>query len=371
VSICRVRVEAESRYGLQRCIVTSGSGGDTIDFAGEKQRDETFTLDAQPGDSLMRIRVEDIYGNGVEHSRPIFIAQRKETAKRSEQRTIELVTRERSINNPITAAAYGISRFTGNPISWLAREVLTRQAEDQLAATADFNAPRPSNIITFPFGGTIHNGLFDRAVGAYTTRFFAEAISFNGTRITALANPTLRRVNGRQDCCAFNLKAPLFSGKYPSTWSVDTSGTLTHAVDGSSVLLCAAARCRERDVTLYDIPCRLPEPKRNAGFVLYHSTIEATADTLTVTWCIRYLDRTSEMIHRQFNVGSRGVNALPGDDKAVIHASPRAFVNRAGERCLIVEVRVEGSREIFRIDAFVHSLAKHQVVGWGAASCPG
>ncbi|MBN1576828.1 MAG: hypothetical protein JW913_09765 [Chitinispirillaceae bacterium] len=370
VSVCRVRIEAVSRYGLRRCIVFCGMRSDTVDFSGEKHRDKTITFNARPDDSLLRIRVEDVYGNTAEGRHPVFTAQRRERAKKDELRTVEMLTKELATGSPVAAAAYLISRFTGNPLSWLAREVLTRQAKEVITATTDFYQDRPSTVLTFPLAGAIHDGLFTHASGTYRTRFFADRVSLNGTQIAALGNPTLRRIDGVQECCGFNLTAPLFAGKYPASWSIDTSDAVRPA-DGSSVLLCTSARCRGEDVTLYDLPCMLPRPAQHARFVLYHSTANRMPDTLTVTWCVRYVDRTSELFHQQFDVGPRRVVAIPAADMTVVHAVPRAFVNRAGERCLIVEVQVEGSREIFRVDAFVHSLVKNQVVGWGAASCPG
>ncbi len=372
VSICRVHLEAASRYGLQRCIVSCGAHIDTFNFSGEKHRNEHFTLDALPDDSLLHIRVDDIYGNSSLERLTLFTAQRKERLKRAEQRTVELLTKERAIGNPVAAAAYLISRFTGNPVSWLAREVLTRDAKSVLAATSDFYPERPPNEITFPFSGTIHNNLFNRASASYATRLFADEITLNGTQIAVLSNPTLRRTNRQQDCCSFNLKAPLIAGKYPSSWAVDTSGNNMPSGDGSSLLLCTAASgSRSGIVTLYDIPCILSRPEKQTDFTLYHSTADTAADTLTFTYCIRYADRTSEFVYQQFGIGPGGVFSAPGTGTTIVRTTPQLFINRAGEQCFLLNVSVQGEKKIFRVDAFVHSFIRNQVVGWGVASCPG
>jgi hypothetical protein len=307
----------------------------------------------------------------VEGRRPVFVARRREQAKRDSLRTVELLTRERASGNPVATAAYLIGGFTGNPISWIAREALRLDARKHLAATSDFYADRPSNEIDFPFTGTIHARLFDRASANYHTRFFADKITRDGTRIVMLENPALHQGGGQREGCILNLKAPLLEGKYPASWSIDTAVGVTSAFEESSVLLCAAARRGGGDVTLYDLPCLLPGPSLRAELVLYHSTTSAAADTLTVIWCVRYVDRTSELFHQQFGTGLRGAVSAPAAAAAVVTAAPSIFVNHAGERCLLVEVRVEGSKQIFRVDAFVHSQARNQVVGWGAASCPG
>jgi hypothetical protein len=136
-------------------------------------------------------------------------------------------------------------------------------------------------------------------------------------------------------------------------------------------LLCAAAKCDGPRVTLYDIPYVLQKPDNNASFTLYHATTDPGIDTLTFTWCVRYADRTSEMICRRFSTGPAAtIEALPFEG-SILETNPYALINTAGERCCILPVRMRGDKAIFRVDAFVHSLSRNEVVAWGSASCRG
>ena len=397
-SICRVRLECASDIGLDTCSIVCGTARNAIDLQGVKYRSVTAAINVRDSDSLLVVAITDIHGNRVSASRPIFGDRRRFREERGQERAIELLTREQARGNPLRYGAYLLSRMSGdptilssdkppvgstaamnspsvgfscNPVGSLLKKLLRNKAETYLAAIVDPKPAKPLDALSFPRTGMVYNGLFVNTAGAYTTSLLSDNVVVNGTRIAAISNPTLRRAGGSGDKCTFSFHAPFISGRYPLSWSIDTTGAAPYVTAASTLLLCAKAECRGPQITLYDIPYVLPKPDNNLSFTLYHATTIPGADTLTFTWCIRYADRTFEIAYRRFSTGpAAGITAL-SSDAIPVETAPYALVNTAGERCYILPVRVQGAKSIFRVDAFVHSLSRNEIVGWGSASCRG
>jgi hypothetical protein len=305
--------------------------------------------------------------------------------------------REQTRGNPFTYGAYLLSQLdgstpityshdttpnrryssapridiSGNPIGSALKKLFRDKSEAYLAAIADPPPAHPLNSLTFPQPGLVHDGLLAVSRGEYALQLFGDRFIRNGTRIAELVNPTLTpgEIPGAGGY-TIRCSAPLSPGRYPAAWSVAPPSDIIEA-SPSALLFCASAECRGRDITLYDLPYVLPKPENKISFTLYHATRLPQTDTLTFIWCIRYTDRSSERASHSYSVGTTGTVGMLREFAGPVFAAPYAVINSAGERCLILPIRVQGDKDIFRVDAFVHSLVKNEIVGWGSASCRG
>lgn len=392
LSICRITFDCVSRYGLDYCIVSCGSQADTIRFSGEKQRRCDIILNADPRDSLLNFSLVDLYGNTAQRQSPLFASRRAYQKQWAEKRTLDLLTRERAAQNPLTYAAYLLTKFSDepsiglitqpdgsirpevkiNPVTTLLKTIFRKKSENYLAAIKDFFPDDQTTPVTFPLRGTIQNNLFEKSTGAYSSGFYTDKCAFNGTQVALLVNPTLEKTGPLQQHCTFNIKAPLSEGRYPSSWAFDTSTGSTASSRTSTVLVCSDVNVSRGRISLRNLPCIFSRPSSSADFAVFHAARRHDGvDTLTVTYRICYTDRTSELAWQRFGLGSAGVSNAGLDGNRVVETSALLMTNFAGERCLLLDVHVNGSKKIFRVDTFVHSLRENQVVGWGVASLPG
>jgi hypothetical protein len=393
ISICRIRIRSASRYGLQHCLIAYGNHTDTIRFSGEHQRESDIIINARPDDTLLSLTLSDIHGNTTVRREALFDERRERQKQWAQRRTLDLLSQERAKQNPVTYAAYMLSKFSEepkfdlkrgsggefipsvkiNPVSTILKTIFRINSERYLAAIGDTTLPDPSDApVTFPLQGTVSNNLFQQGTGSYQPAFYADRCIFNGTRASLLTNPTLTRTTAGQTFCRFNQSAPLHAGRYPSKWSIDTAPSILLPVSESMALVCTRTEISNGTIILHDLPCILKRPSQSAEFSLLHTTRETTgSDTLTVTYRICYTDRTTDLIWNRFGISALNVTTVPSPENGTITARPHCAATSAGEECFILDVRVSGSKPIFRVDTFVHSQRKNQVVGWGVASLPG
>ena len=389
VSICRIRLECSSRYGLDYCVFSCGSTDDTVSFSGKEYARRDFVLNARPDDSLFALDLVDIHGNRSVRSVPLFAERRVYQRQWAEKRTFELLTRERAARNPVTAIAYTLSKFAEepafglhrepdgsfrpevriNPVSTLLKTIFRKKTEKYFAGVRNFDQPETGRSVSFPLPGSVNTELFKKGNAAYTTGFFFDRCSYGGSRITRLVNPSLERGAGQQDAVTFNLSAPLAAGKRPFYWTLDTTAPVLPP--SSALLVCNGISVAHGDITLREFPCYFKRPSRDADFAVFHTSRHAGTDTLTVTYRICYCDRTSELIWQQILQGISYVNLSTAGDARTVETSPRIVTRPQGNRCLLLNVHVKGSKSIFRVDTFVHSRRQNQVIGWGVASLPG
>ncbi len=392
ISICRIKIRSASRYGLQHCLVAYGNHTDTIRFSGEHQRESDIIINARPDDTLLSLTLTDIHGNTTLRREALFDERRERQKQWAERRTLDLLSRERAKQNPVTYAAYMLSKFSEepkfdlkrgsggefipsvkiNPVSTILKTIFRKNSERYLAAIGDTTFPNPSQAsVAFPLQGTVSNNLFLQGTGSYKPAFYTDKCIFNGTSASVLTNPTLTKTKAAQTFCKFNLSAPLHTGRYPATWSIDTTPSKI-PIFKSMALVCTRAEVSNGTITLHDLPCILKQPSQSAEFSLLHTTRETTgSDTLTVTYRICYTDRTTDLIWHRFGISALNVTTVPSPENGTIIARPHCVATTAGEECFILDVRVSGSKPIFRVDTFVHSQRKNEVVGWGVASLPG
>lgn len=393
LTICRIQLECASRYGLHECLISCGSDSDTVRFSGENQRCADIILNAHPDDSLLTLVLSDIHGNTTLRKAPLFVGRRTRQYQWAHNRTIDLLSRQRAIQNPVTHVAYMLSKFSEepqfsikrkpdgtfqpeisiNPVSTLFKTIFRRKSERYLATKKDVpikNLSAPT--ITFPLQGTVQNNLFEKGTGRYTSYFFTDRCVYNGTRAALLVNPTLRRGNDLRQQCTFNLTAPLYTGKHPSSWSIAEMVNDIKEPPETMVLVCRKIIVSKEQILLHDLPCLFKHPSENASFSVFHASHNhLECDTLTVSWRICYTDRTAALFWRQYVLSSNSVTRTATDNGGTITASPCLVINGAGDRCLLLEVLAKGNKSIFRVDTFIHSKKERQIVGWGVASVPG
>ncbi|MBN1758938.1 MAG: hypothetical protein JW863_11500 [Chitinispirillaceae bacterium] len=396
VTICRIQLECASRYGLKNCRIICGSRMDTVRFSGEQHRSADIILNARPDDSLLTFLLSDIHGNSTLCHAPLFAERREREEQWARNRTIDLLSRERAAQNPITYAAYVLSKFSGdpsigasqlrdgrllpglkvNPVSTLFKTIFKRKSERYLAGIGDTTpAGQPVTFITFPLQGTVSNQLFAAGTGMYSPEFYTEKCTFNGTRAAILVNPTLRQRSPEQQHYHGTVIAPLYEGRFPQVWSLDTVVSPDSPAPRELVLVASSADISSNGIALHDLPCLFRRPSSSAEFsVLHVSEKECTRDTLTVTYRVCYTDRTSDLIWHRFGISSAGVKVSGTNGKNmknIVSTLPRFSINSSGEKYVLLDVQVNGEKMIFRVDTFVHSMRKNQVVGWGVASLPG
>jgi len=258
-----------------------------------------------------------------------------------------------------------------NPISGIFRRIFQKKSEKYLASISDTGYSTKAEELVVPFDGIVKNDLFEHTTGSFTTRFYSEKCRFRGTQVAVLVNPTLSKNSTSHQVCDFTVRAPLYRGKYPSLWMFDTTSANDSLVQQTTLLLCSEISIISDNVLLKNIPPIIKRPAKRCRFSVYHATHTETGDTLTFTYCIRFTDRTSSLVHCQINFGRVDSTPALGKDTKFFNTIPRFHVNAAGERCCIIDVNIKAEKDIFRVDAFVHSKRQNQVVGWGVTSSPG
>jgi len=367
LTLCRVSIECESPYGLYRGILAGTSHRDTIAFNGEKHGSHEVSFDASEQDSIITLEVTDIEGNSVSRSVPVFVQRRSLQAERDTQRVVAQMMKEKARENPLSFGMYCLSRFSGNPVSYISGKVLKYQAEEKMTATRDFTDEKPA-ALSFPCEGTIYPDRLSHAQGEYRTTFFADAVAMNDARIESLCNPVLHAGTGTP--CDFSLTAPLMDGKYPVSWKIDTM--LTGPVGTQPALLvCSDARYSASRVHLQNLPCILPGPSQQVRFALCYMVPDTSKDTLTCTCCVRYTDRSSDLLHYQLMFPCDGTLPDVSPVPTMLTIDDLFMDRKDGETCFIVPMKISGDKKIFRVDTFMHSLRENRTTGWGVVSCPG
>jgi hypothetical protein len=371
-SIAHAGIIAESEYGLSSCIVSSGSISDTLRFSGEKQWHNNITVNARPDDTLLTVMVIDIHGNKAHRSTPLFVHQHALQQAKKEKREMELYTREIARNNPLLYGTWLLGQFSGNPVSYLAGKALDHHAKRRYSTMGNYTLPPPSDTITFPLAGNVHSSFLESSLGQISTPLSADAVTFNGTQISMLVNPRPFSKATGDRFVNITLQAPFTKGKHPIRWKIDSIAQDIHPdTDASSLLLCTSAEQKGEKTTLHNIPHILDHSSNQTVFTLCHFSPQQQADTITITYRIRYTDCSTVLLYEQYCIQNPGIVNSTIPQPAELHTIPSIHVSRTGQSEVLLHVTVVGKKDIFRIDAFVHSRRQNRITGWGAASLPG
>lgn len=371
-SIARAGIIAESEYGLSSCILSSGSINDTLRFSGVKRWHNSITVNALPQDTLLTVTVSDIHGNRTRRSSPLFLRQHARQRAKKEKREMELYTREIARNNPLLYGSWLLAHFSGNPISYIAKKALDYHADRKHSAMGDFTLTLPSDTLTFPLQGNVHTSRMERSFGRCTIPLYADSISFNGTQIARLVNPHPFSSSKKGRFVAITLQAPFSEGRHPLQWEIDSLTPIAISdTSATSLLLCSSVACKQKNLTLLNIPHILDRLSNTATFTLCHLPYPHQADTLTITYRIRYTDCSTILLYEQYRVREPDICISLGHQPSELHTIPSVHSGQSGQTEVLLKVTVYGAKDIFRIDAFVHSQRRNCITGWGVASLPG